>query len=108
LLDLFLRNSEQANSFDDLKQLFTLACPTESACKRMWSINFVTDKITLLLELNQQVDNKKKARVAAMGHMGNASPQTKLRRINIKIVKAYGNSLLLHNGAQRLKENSCL
>jgi hypothetical protein len=43
-----------------------------------------------------------------MGCMGHTSPKTKLRHIMLKIVKAYGNLLLLHNKAQCLNKNNHL
>jgi hypothetical protein len=70
LINFFLGGSKQARLFDDLKQISTLKCTTKSACKRLWTLDFVTNKIALLLKLNQQVINKKKARVAVTGHTG--------------------------------------
>jgi hypothetical protein len=60
-------------------------CTTKSACKRLWSLDFTTNKIILLVKLNHQIDDKKKARVAAMGRKGKTSLKTKLRRIMLKI-----------------------
>jgi hypothetical protein len=107
-MNFFLRNSKQARSFDNFKQILISKCTTKSACKRLWTLNFATNKIALLLELNQQVYNEKKALVAATGHTGYTSPKTKLKRIMLKIVKAYGNLLLLHNKTQCLEENNHL
>jgi hypothetical protein len=55
--------------------------------------------MALLLELNQQVVNKKKAREIAMGKQGKAPPQTRLRCFMKKLVKAFDESLLIYNKA---------
>jgi hypothetical protein len=74
----------------------------------MWTGDFVTDKIALLLELNQQVIDEKKARDIATGRSGNCSPQTQLRRAIKKVVKQLDQTLIVYNEAQRLEENSRL
>jgi hypothetical protein len=94
--DFFLHNSEQANAFNDLKKIFIHIAPNKSACYRKWTSGFVTDKMAFLLELNQQVVGEKKAREIASGKQGKAPPQTRLRRIMNKIVKAFDKSLLIY------------
>jgi hypothetical protein len=104
--DFFLWNSKQACMFKDLKKIFILGFSSKTACYRRWTINFVTDKMALLLKLNEQVVQEKKAREIATGKQGKAGLQKKLLRTIRTLVKSYGKSLLLHNEAQRLEENA--
>jgi hypothetical protein len=41
-------------------------------CYRRWTNDFITDKMALLLKLNQQVLDKKKAREIVTGKQGKA------------------------------------
>jgi hypothetical protein len=71
-------------------------------------VDFVSDKMALLIELNQQVVDKKTAREEKTGHVGHAPPKTKLRRSILKLVKAYSKSCLLYDEDQRLLENGLM
>ncbi len=59
--DFFLNNSEQATSFDDLKKVSVFKCTYKTAYFRKWTVDFASDKMALLIELNQQVVNEKTA-----------------------------------------------
>jgi hypothetical protein len=65
--NFFLRNSKQERSCNNLKRISILNCPSKSARYQKWAGNFVMNKIALLLKLNQQVINKRKAREIATG-----------------------------------------
>ena len=78
--DFFFNNSEQAKSFDDLKKVSVFKCTSKTACFRKWTVDFVSDKLALLMELNQQVVNEKTAREKETGRVGRAPPKTKLMR----------------------------
>jgi hypothetical protein len=86
--DFFRRNSEQARAF----KISVLGCTTKTAPTRRWTVNFVTDKMALLLKLNEQVVKEKKAREIAMGKQGKAGPQKKLLRTIRTLLKRYGKS----------------
>jgi hypothetical protein len=107
-MDFFHQNSKQARVFKDLKKISILGCTTKTARTRRWTVDFITDKMALLLKLNEQVVKEKKAREIAMGKQGKAGPQKKLLWTIRTLVKRYGKSLLLHNEAQCCKENTCM
>jgi hypothetical protein len=72
--DFFRRNSKQARAFKDPKKTSVLGCTSKTACYRRYTVNFVTNKMALLLELNKQVVKEKKARAISMGKQGKAPP----------------------------------
>jgi hypothetical protein len=98
--NFFRQNSEQAHAFEDLKKTSVLGCTTKTARTRRWTVDFVTDKMALLLKLNKQVVEEKKVREIATGKQGKAGPQKKLLQTIRTLVKRYGKLLLLHNKAQ--------
>jgi hypothetical protein len=106
--DFFLRNSKHAHAFKDLKKTSVLGCTSKTACYRRWTVNFITDKMSLLLELNKQVIREKKAREIATGKQGKAAQQKNLRWTIKTLVKRYDELLFLHNKAHRLEENACM
>ena len=103
--DFFLNNSEQAKSFDDLKRVSVFTCTSKTARFRKWTVDFVSDKLALLIDLNQQVVNKKTVREKETGRVGHAPPKTKLRRAILKLVKVYSESCRLYDEDQRLLKN---
>ena len=106
--DFFLNNSEQAKSFDDLKKVSVFKCTSKTARFRKWTVDFVSDKLALLIELNQQVVNEKTVREKETGRVGHAPPKTKLRRAILKLVKEYSESRRLYDEDQRLLENGLM
>ena len=50
--DFFLNNSEQAKSFDDLKKVSVFNCTSKTARFRKWTVDIISDKLALLMELN--------------------------------------------------------
>jgi len=106
--DFFLNNLEQAKSFDDLKKVLVFKCTSKTARFRKWTVHFVSDKLALLMELNQQVVNEKTAREKETGHVGHAPPKTKLRRAILKLVKEYSESCRLYEEDQRLLKNGLI
>jgi DNA-binding XRE family transcriptional regulator len=62
-------------------------CTSKTARFRKWTVDFVSDKLALLIELNHQVVNKKTVREKETGRVGHAPPKTKLRRAILKLVK---------------------
>jgi hypothetical protein len=78
--DFFLNNLEQANSFEDLMILSKFKCTSMTAHFRKRTAAFVADKMVLLLELNQQIVDKKVARENVASCIRCALPKTKLRR----------------------------
>ena len=78
--DFFLNNSEQAKSFNNLKKVSVFKCTSKTARFRKWMVDFISDKLALLMELNQQVVNEKTAREKETGRVGRAPPKTKLTR----------------------------
>ena len=99
--DFFLNNSEQAKSFDDLQKMSVFKCTSKTAHFRKWTVDFVSDKLALLIELNQQVVNEKTVREKETGRVGHAPPKTKLRRAILKLVK-------VHDEDQRLLKNGLM
>ena len=95
--DFFLNNLEQAKSFNDLKKVSVFKCTSKTARFRKWTVDFVSDKLALLIDLNQQVVNKKTVRENETGRVGHAPPKTKLRRAILKLVKAYSESHRLYD-----------
>jgi hypothetical protein len=71
-------------------------------------VDFISDKLALLMELNQQVVNKKTAREKETGCVDHAPPKTKLRRAILKLVKEYSESCRLYEEDQRLLENGLM
>jgi hypothetical protein len=106
--DFFLNNSEQAKSFDDLKKVSVFKCTSKTARFRKWTVDFVSDKLALLIELNHQVVNKKTVREKETGRVGHAPPKTKLRRAILKLVKVNLESCRLYDEDQRLLENGLM
>ena len=106
--DFFLNNSEQAKSFDDLKKVSVFKCTSKTARFRKWTLDFISDKLALLMELNQHVVNERNAREKETGRVGRAPPKTKLRRTILKLVKAYSESRRLYDEDQRLLENGLM
>jgi hypothetical protein len=70
--DFFLQNFKQKRSFSDLTKISILGCSSKSACYRRWTNDFITNKMALLLELNQQVVDKKKAMKIVTDKQGKA------------------------------------
>jgi hypothetical protein len=68
--DFFVRNFEQARSFSDLKKASISGCSSKAARYRKWTLDFVTDKIALLLELNVE---ERRAREIAFREVGESS-----------------------------------
>ena len=106
--DFFLNNSEQAKSFDDLKKVSVFKCTSKTARFRKWTLDFISDKLALLMELNQHVVNERNAREKETGRVGRAPPKTKLRRAILKLVKAYSESHRLYDEDERLLENGLM
>ena len=102
--DFFLNNLEQVKSFDDLN-VSVFKCTSKTARFRKWTVDFVSDKLALLIDLNQQVVNKKTVREKETGRVGHAPPKTKLRRAILKLVKVYSESCRLYDEDQRLLKN---
>ena len=90
--DFFLNRSEQAKSFNYLKKVFVSKCTSKTARFRKWTVDFVSDKMALLIELNKQVANEKTVREKEKGGVGHAPPKTKLRCAILKLVKEYSES----------------
>ncbi len=71
-------------------------------------MDFVSNKMALLLELNQQVVDKKIVRQKETCCVGHSPSKTKLRRTILKMVKAYSKSCKLYDEDQRLLENGLM
>ncbi len=95
--DFFLWNSEQARVFNNLKKTFVLGCSFKTGRYKRWRVDFITNKIALLLELNEQVVKEKKAREIATGKQGKATLQMKLHQTIKTLVKRYGKVFLVYN-----------
>ena len=106
--DFFLNNSEQAKSFNDLKKVSVFKCTSKTTHFRKWTVDFVSDKMALLIELNQQIVNEKTAREKETGRVSRAPPKTKLRRAILKLVKEVSESCRLYDEDQRLMENGLM
>ena len=106
--DFFLINSKQTKSFDNLKKVSCFKCTSKTACFRKWTVDFISDKMALLIGIDQQVVEKKTTREKETGRTSHAPPKTKLRRSILKLVKAYSKSRRLYDNDQRLLENGLL
>ena len=101
----FVSSSVLARAFSDFKKASISECFSKAARHRKWTLDFVTDKIALLVELNHDVVEEQRTREMVSRKSGKAHPLTQPRRKMREISKIYDDVLIVYNDEQCIAKN---
>jgi len=103
--DFFLNGLKQLENFTLLMQVSGMSNLSKTTCQKKWTLDFVADKLAILLVLRQHVVDERESREksGAVGH--HAQKRTKLRRLFSALHKKYLKCELLYAEDQRQEVN---
>ena len=103
--DFFLNGSKQLENFTLLMQVSRMSNLSKTTRQKKWTLEFVADKLAILLVLRQQVVDERESRKknGVAGH--HAQPRTKLRRLFSALHAKYLKCELLYAEDQRQDVN---
>jgi hypothetical protein len=104
--EYFVRGSQQAADFDELKKSCFSGWTTVSACTRLWTAKYTAKKLALILVLWDQVESKKKVRASPRAGATTTPQMTDLKRALCVLSNAFNKSLafLLQDQESRCKQ----
>jgi hypothetical protein len=103
--DFFLNGSKQLENFTLLMQVSRMSNLSRTTRQKKWTLDFVADKLAILLVLRQQVVDERESRKmsGAVGH--HAQKRTKLRQLFSALHAKYLKCELLYAEDQRQEVN---